>query len=91
MIQFEQTLDMLYVIFNKHFAFSRFDSKLYIYKPFSMSYFLYDKKMLPGLGRSMGKDNEFEYNFVKICRYLNLVKKSEDNFRKFKIYNLLQH
>ena len=56
-----------------------------------MSDFLYDRKMVPGLTGSMGKDNEFEYNFVLICRYLNLAKKSEDNFRKHKIHKLLQH
>jgi len=37
---------------------------------------------------SNGKDNEYEYNSLKICRYLKIVikKKSEDSFiaeRKF--------
>ena len=30
-------------------------------------------KMVPILARAM-KDKEFEYNFLTICRYLNLVK-----------------
>ena len=32
--------------------------------------------------KSNGKDNEIEFNFLTICRYLNFVKKSEDNLSR---------
>jgi hypothetical protein len=40
-------------------------------------------KMVPILARAM-KDKEFEYNFLTICRYLNLVKnKNRFTFKTF--------
>jgi len=37
--------------------------------------------MVPGLARDMEKDNEFEYNFLTICRYLNLVKTQQQTLK----------
>ena len=63
-----------------------------------MSYFPYDWQNDIWCSKSNGKDNEFEYNVFIICRYLNFLKKSDDNFgsdRKFtscyniKIFNRL--
>ena len=57
-----------------------------------MSYFPYNKKTATQSIKSYGNDNEFEYNFLISCRYLYIVKKSEDNFianRKFtRLYNI---
>ena len=37
-------------------------------------------KMIHGIvSKGRGKNNEFEYSFLIICRDLNFVKKSEDN------------
>ena len=41
-----------------------------------MSYFPYDSQNGNWFSKNNGKDNKFEYNFLKICRYLNLVKKN---------------
>ena len=41
---------------------------------FYTSYFPYDKQNGTWSRKSNGKDNEFDYNFLKICRYLNFVK-----------------
>jgi len=57
-----------------------------------MSYFPYDEKTGTQSSKSYGNDNEFEYNFFISCRYLYLVKKSENNNianRKFtRCYNI---
>ena len=41
-----------------------------------MSYFPYDSQNGNWFSKNNGKDNKFEYNFLKNCRYLNLVKKN---------------
>jgi hypothetical protein len=56
--------------------------KLYVFKFFIRVISLTTRLMVPILERAI----EFEYNFLTICSYLNLVKKSDDNFiatRKF--------
>ena len=40
-----------------------------------MNYFIYDGQN----GTWSSKSNEFQYNFLIICRYFYLAKKSEDN------------
>jgi len=55
---------------------------LYIFIPFSKSYFPYDMQNGTRSRKSNGKDNEIEFNFLIICRYLNFVKKSEDNLSR---------
>ena len=44
------------------------------------SYFPFDRQNGTQFSKSNRKGKEFEYNFLIICRYLNLVKKSEDIF-----------
>jgi hypothetical protein len=34
-----------------------------------------EAKMAPVPCKNNGKDKEFEYNFLVICRYFNLIKK----------------
>ena len=54
--------------------------------PFYTSYFLNDGKTGTRSNKSKGKNNELEENFHIACRYLNIIKKQEDNFianRKF--------
>ena len=50
---------------------------------FDRSYFPYD--------RQNGKNKEYEYNFQKICRYLNLVKNQRIILYQIEIQKLLQH
>ena len=57
-----------------------------------MSYFPYNKQNVTWSSKNNGKDNKLEYNFLPVCRYLNVAKISEDNFtanRKFtSCYNI---
>jgi hypothetical protein len=48
--------------------------KLYLFTQFLTRYFIHDRQNSTHSSKNNGKDNEFEYNFIKICRYLNLVK-----------------
>ena len=60
--------------------------KLYIFLPFLYELYPYDGQNGTQSSKSNGKDNKSEYNFIMSCRYLNIVKKSEENFlvsRKF--------
>ena len=41
---------------------------------YTVSYFPYDEQNGRRSSKSNGKDNEFGYNFLIICRYWNLVK-----------------
>jgi hypothetical protein len=43
-----------------------------------MSYFPYNKQIGTCSSKSNEKDTEFQYNFIIICRYLNLLK-NQDN------------
>lgn len=75
---------------NRTFEHSLFDSKII---HFYMSYFPYNGQTGILSSKTKEQDNEFENNFLIICRYLNLVKKiSEANFianKKFTIcYNI---
>jgi hypothetical protein len=47
--------------------------KLCFLTHFNMSYFPYDMQNSIYSSKSNWKDKEFEYNFLIICRYLNLV------------------
>lgn len=59
---------------------------------FYMSYFPFNQQNGTRSSQKNGKDKEIECNFLIICKYLNLIKKSDDNFhRKQKIYKLLQY
>jgi len=49
-------------------------SKLYIFIPFYKSYFPYGRQNDTSSSKSNKKHLEFEFNFILICRYLNLVK-----------------
>ena len=44
------------------------------------SYFHYGGQKGTRCRKNNGKDSEFEYNFLIICRHLNLVKKSVEKF-----------
>ena len=55
--------------------------KLYDLILFYKSYFHYEGQTGTWSSKSNRKENKFEYNFLIICRYWNLVKKSEDNFK----------
>ena len=50
------------------------------YTFYSSNFPLYDKQNGTCSSKNNGRDNKFDYNFLKICRYLNLEKKSVDNF-----------
>ena len=54
--------------------------KLYIFMSFYTSYLPYDRENGNLSSKRNGKDNEFEYNFLIICRYLNLVKNQRKIF-----------
>ena len=47
---------------------------------FYTSYLPYDRENGNLSSKRNGKDNEFEYNFLIICRYLNLVKNQRKIF-----------
>ena len=51
-----------------------FIMKLYLFYHFCTSYFPYDGQNGSLFSKSNGRDTTFEYNFLIICRYLNLVK-----------------
>jgi hypothetical protein len=57
---------------------------------FYASYFPYDQQNGNRSSKSNGNDNEFDYNILIICRYLNLVKKSEDSFKTNRKFTTLQ-
>jgi hypothetical protein len=62
-------------------AHSWFDSNIISFDMLSCrSYFPYDMQHDTCCCKRNGKDKEFECNFLIISRYLNLEKKSEDNF-----------
>ena len=46
---------------------------------FKTSSFPFDDQNGSGFSKCSGKDNEFEYHFLIICRYFEPSKKSEDN------------
>ena len=48
--------------------------KLHLFYLFNTSYFPYDRQNGSRFSKSNGRDKEFEYTFLIICRYLNLVK-----------------
>jgi hypothetical protein len=54
--------------------------KINVFIIFYVNYFPYDGQDGIRSSKSNEKDNGFEYHFLIICTYLNLVKKSEDNF-----------
>ena len=73
---------------NRPFPLPDLTQKLFIF----MSYFPYDRQNGTWSTKSNEKGILFNYNFLNICRYSNLIKKLEDNFianRKFtSCYNI---
>ena len=63
----------VYLIFNRPFVYSLFDSKIRIIS------LKVDTMLLAQITHN-GKNTEFECSFLIICRYMNFVKKSENNF-----------
>jgi hypothetical protein len=56
------------------FADSGFDFKIICFYTFYTNLFPYDGKNGTWSSKNNGKDKEFKYNFLIICRYLNFVK-----------------